>query len=435
KGKNCNTEPKYFIWRPSGSSLSNIEIECPNCHAKITMKDAYSYFKNIKCTGRNPENESVGDGPNRKSNCKKNMGIMQRQSSSLHMPYTYTLVYIPDYYGAVPSILQKGYIYTTLNALDGVSTDFGLIKEKLKRANATENDIKVLEEYVSKNGLESLFKLIEKIGNDKRSFIDFVYEEFDSLLGGQREEHDANFSMGPPKKLCLKDSEINFNVFPIYSIGTVTSQIGYYRLPYSIGESKPRPVYIGDKDENESVWYPSFQGIGEGIFLTFDGKVVPKDLRNRLNKYENEFIYNKAGQGPSDLWDEITQKALFFWFHTISHSIIRELSLFAGYSLPSMRERIYLDRFGNNGGILIYSSVLGGDGSMGGLVKMVDQFDTILNGAIDKIRICSNDPLCSAVRKSKNKDNGSACYGCLMISETSCEHKNRYLDRHLVLGD
>ena len=32
-----------------------------------------------------------------------------------------------------------------------------------------------------------------------------------------------------------------------------------------------------------------------------------------------------------------------------------------------------------------------------------------------------------------NKVNGAACHNCLLISETSCEHRNTLLDRHLFI--
>ncbi len=72
---------------------------------------------------------------------------------------------------------------------------------------------------------------------------------------------------------------------------------------------------------------------------------------------------------------------------------------------------------------------------MGGLVGTVEYFQDIINTAINNLRICSNDPLCNDVNKSSESINGAACYSCLLISETSCEHKNLWLDRHLVIGE
>jgi len=133
--------------------------------------------------------------------------------------------------------------------------------------------------------------------------------------------------------------------------------------------------------------------------------------------------------------EKVVSEPLFVWLHTLSHAIIKALSAHAGYSAAALRERIYIDRKAENGGILIYTTSLGEDGGMGGLVETADKFETILRLATGSIRICSNDPLCSEVRRKPEMTNGAACYSCIFVSETSCEHRNMFLDRHLVAGD
>lgn len=119
--------------------------------------------------------------------------------------------------------------------------------------------------------------------------------------------------------------------------------------------------------------------------------------------------------------------------HTLSHALIRSISEFTGYSVASIRERVYYDKKMNEGGILIYNTTPGDDGGMGGLTDIVDSFQKIMKRAEELIMICSNDPLCHDVKREGKMVNGSACYGCLLISETSCEHGNKWLDRHMFL--
>ena len=46
-----------------------------------------------------------------------------------------------------------------------------------------------------------------------------------------------------------------------------------------------------------------------------------------------------------------------------------------------------------------------------------------------------NDPVCiESDRQGSSNLNLSACHGCALVSETSCETANRLLDRQLVLG-
>jgi len=50
--------------------------------------------------------------------------------------------------------------------------------------------------------------------------------------------------------------------------------------------------------------------------------------------------------------------------------------------------------------------------------------------------LCSNDPVCAFHAPSQHDQQpllGSACHGCLLISETSCEQRNDFLDRSLVV--
>jgi hypothetical protein len=51
--------------------------------------------------------------------------------------------------------------------------------------------------------------------------------------------------------------------------------------------------------------------------------------------------------------------------------------------------------------------------------------------------VCSNDPICADHEPSSTADDravyGAACHGCLLIAETSCEARNLFLDRSLLV--
>jgi hypothetical protein len=61
----------------------------------------------------------------------------------------------------------------------------------------------------------------------------------------------------------------------------------------------------------------------------------------------------------------------------------------------------------------------------------------ILRGALDRVAICSNDPVCADHvpdnRSGDRATHGAACHGCLLIAETSCEMRNLFLDRSLLV--
>ena len=125
---------------------------------------------------------------------------------------------------------------------------------------------------------------------------------------------------------------------------------------------------------------------------------------------------------------------VFVWWHTLSHLLIRRISIESGYSIASIRERVYFWQDGSRakGGILLYATQPGSEGTLGGLVALVPFLQETLASCFQMATSCSADPLCHDTRFLLGKYNGAACYACLLISETSCEHRNMWLDRHVV---
>ena len=212
--------------------------------------------------------------------------------------------------------------------------------------------------------------------------------------------------------------------------------MGYQRKPYlkkdkgtgNIIESET--VSIGATRPDGTYWYPVYEGIGEGIFITSDEN--PIEYLN-LNHNSDEWIEKMPVY--KDRWREDEVKnPVFVWWHSLSHALIMALSFFSGYSSASIRERVYLDPNGN-GGVFLYTTSAGEDCGMGGLVESSEKFELIMDEALKLVSLCSHDPLCSKIRISSNRVNGSACIYCLLVPETSCEHGNMWLDRHMLNGD
>jgi hypothetical protein len=97
---------------------------------------------------------------------------------------------------------------------------------------------------------------------------------------------------------------------------------------------------------------------------------------------------------------------------------------------------VYLETGGDRvrGSILLYATQPGSEGTLGGLIALVPFLGSILKRCFQMLRSCSGDPLCDDNKFANGSYNGAACYACLLISETSCEHRNMWLDRH-VLGE
>ena len=94
-------------------------------------------------------------------------------------------------------------------------------------------------------------------------------------------------------------------------------------------------------------------------------------------------------------------------------------------------------------GLLFYTTS-SGEGSLGGLVRQAEgtKLLNILKKGFEKAKTCSRDPICilddpKSMKEKKLplqlRQNGSACYACMMIPETSCENFNKMLDRRVLV--
>jgi hypothetical protein len=116
-----------------------------------------------------------------------------------------------------------------------------------------------------------------------------------------------------------------------------------------------------------------------------------------------------------------------------------ELALECGYPISSLKERIYASGAGQTDrfAIMIYTSTAGGQGTLGGLSSMADRIGETLASAIERLSLCSNDPVCAEHAPNSDYDDrplhGAACHACLLLPETSCEARNTRLDRSLLV--
>jgi hypothetical protein len=87
-------------------------------------------------------------------------------------------------------------------------------------------------------------------------------------------------------------------------------------------------------------------------------------------------------------------------------------------------------------GILLHTATPDSDGSLGGLADQgqTERFERLLRLSLQRASYCSSDPLCGHSAPGEiGHTNGAACHACLLVSETSCERSNQFLDRaHVV---
>ena len=420
-----------------------VVIKCENCKARATMwgafdKDAFEKLGSAyKCTGRHPwKNHSV--------DCSCYPRAMQRGVSSVYFPKVVSSLVTPPYSEKlnkdietsvefakcltkleddseaerVERITRQIDTWATAIAVE-ISADTTAAKNILLRKWLNQGDIKYSTDSVSFR-FEEYQALTGQIPKRSLAKDDFIIEE---ML-------PADYSIKGIKKITL-----------VHKVREVRALTGFIRInPPGLSElGEDTPGFVSIKEEKTN-WYPAYEVRGEGIFLEFDKNL----LSNWVTQYPEvvgraETIlanYRKSYYGG------IVNRSItpqFILLHTLAHLLIRELSFESGYAAASLSERIYccLEKETPMAGILIYTAGGDSEGTLGGLVHQgySDCLPRIFEKATKSAKICSNDPMCvSSSGQGRDSLNLGACHSCTLLSETSCEEYNVFLDRGIVVG-
>jgi hypothetical protein len=86
---------------------------------------------------------------------------------------------------------------------------------------------------------------------------------------------------------------------------------------------------------------------------------------------------------------------------------------------------------------MIYTAE-GAEGSMGGLIAQTrsSNLNTLIKSALIRSTVCPSDPLCwESDGQGLFQLNMAACFACSLVSETSCEQRNLFLDRRVIVDE
>jgi hypothetical protein len=276
------------------------------------------------------------------------------------------------------------------------------------------------------------------------------------LLASGREEIGQNHPTAKLYAQTLKREVWNANTADI-DVSSVKSLVAVHRLRevsclYGFTRFEAAPTSSDGDIEDVSLavdgapisrdadWLPAIEQFGEGLFVHIDEGAIHAWLaRIAVNERDSKLIagfhhwsHRFGGKGPK------YPGLPYVLLHSLSHALMSEIALDCGYPASALKERVYAlpEIDGGRFGILIYTATAGAQGTLGGLVATAPRFASILKGALDRIAICSNDPVCSDhepdTQSGDRATHGAACHSCLLIAETSCESRNLYLDRALL---
>lgn len=434
----CN--PTYLEWHGGGGALRYINIECPQCGEDVNL--GYAYSREWPCSGRFPELGISRPG------CDQESKIIQRGASNLHISELQTALTIPPRSSRLHRLLEMSIIRSVLvttsvrhkkDLIDGLTqlVDNGLLLQSIV------NEIQGCgEEEILSAVQDVLANTVPATSQSLR------LQEFEALRNAASfgaPAHPSPTPGAPPLfevfqqavRILNRPSGIRLRITPVNRLRVVMVQTGYHRLD-PINQVVDR-MY----DDGQRLWYPGVELFGEGIFVDLAPQSSPESSPSMPLTGRAASTWFDGWISPASFNQNIHPERrfelhpVFVWWHTLAHRLIYGLSVDSGYSSASVRERVYVDINEDTGdamgGVLLYTAQPGGDGTLGGLIALVPEFERVMESALRTLDTCSNDPLCCEEAFGPGKYNGAACYSCCLISETSCEYRNMRLDRNLLL--
>ena len=283
--------------------------------------------------------------------------------------------------------------------------------------------------------------------------VDLLVPEWNYLQqepSGERHEDPASGLVVSPRKRGALPGGID-RVLAVDRLRKVNAILGFTRIDDfdRIDDTGARLVHL--VRGSRPTWVPATEDRGEGIFLQFNEKAVSdweaQVLASPLWKAHRKAHRRNVERRFSETAKQINPDERFvpprYWLiHTLAHALIREMAMSSGYGAASISERIYAwpateQRRTAAAGMLLTTTASDSDGTLGGLVALSepDRLAQVVDAALTGMMRCSSDPVCARRVPQDPEDflHGAACHCCTMVSETSCERANRFLDRRFVV--
>ena len=418
--------------------LESIIVTCTACGKSRSMAGSMGRdsLKGYRCVGKRPWVGMKKDY-NNPVPCTAPLRGLQRGASNIYFAQTASALTIPPWsnklnqaielkWDGLNSVLDASPTEETLKAVVQ-----GMFFELLQQGTYTVDDI-----------IHEIRK--RRQGNDDEAYTrQNLYEDEYQVfcLGNYEQPDDFQFRI---ESVDVPDTLSHYieNVIMAKRLREVLALKGFRRISPEKPENGDDRFqgYNLDGDcvplsETPLNWYPGIEMLGEGIFIKLN--------EDTLSSWEtqNEKYYEpmkKRLEASNVECDNFSPR--YVLLHTLSHLLIRQLSVECGYSGAAIKERIYStypESAHKMAGILLYTSSSDSDGSLGGLVRnaLPDTFEKIFQNLLQEASWCSSDPICIE-SKAQGYDslNYAACHACTLLPETSCEMRNCLLDRGAITG-
>ncbi len=416
--------------RGTGGDLGDLVVRC-ECGRSRGLHEATQIEMNPlgTCQGSRP-----WLGRNTEEDCKLPSRLLIRTASNAYFPQVVSVLSLPDRGSEVETAVRK--LWEDLQIVDDA---FGLAFLKKKP--------KILEELDSFTDDEVL-GAIREVKGGKSDEKDIKQVELEALLAapegfGDDVPVDPNFHarrLPDQSWRRSKRSDAIEAVVQVHRLREVLALVGFTRF------EAVTPDINGEFETDveraqiaiDPTWFPAVENRGERLFVQlranqvadWHARLAVKQRLDALAKGHEQWSKERKHQRPFP-------GGPYVLLHTLSHLLLQSLAMRCGYPASSIRERVYADTKARRFGILLYTGSPDAEGTLGGLVQQARHIEDHLVQALRTSALCSNDPICAhhvpGGSMESRRLHGAACHGCALVAETSCEMRNDYLDRALVV--
>lgn len=430
------TDCRRPIWieeRGTSGDLAEVWVRCECGRGERSMAQAAESPQTLgRCDGKRP-----WLGPYSAEKCGEPNRLLIRTASNAYFPQLMSVISLPDrnetlreavetvwdFIGEVEDVellkyeRRKSKVHAVL---DGFRDEEVFAEIKVRRGQSAES-----QKSIKQAEMETLIASRDELGDDKPDGTFFARNL-------PRAAWDRPWMSGVER------------IVLVHRLREVMAQVGFTRFE-AVSPDIDGELEIGVRRASlarEITWLPAIENRGEGVFIQFrkesvDEWVTRKDVIDRgMRLLAGYDAWKEEHSGSKKKFVEAGGLLPYVLFHSFSHLLLTSVSLECGYPASSIRERIYsIPDVGY--GVLLYTGTSDAEGTLGGLIQVGRQIHNHIRNALEMGELCSNDPVCAQHEPANQHErrflHGAACHGCLLISETSCEQHNEFLDRALVV--
>ena len=422
----CNGPLRMYEFGPSGE-MADVSIVCDKCEKRRRLAEVVGPIgsKNMpQCNARRPH---LRDHDPNGCDCDSVRPIALG-ASNLWFPVVISALSVPQAADELGRLIEENWAVLEKAATIEVLKAFRDIGQ-----------LKDLSKYTD----DQIWQKLE----EKKAGTASEDEDPDDLKSPEWKvfTNPANAKESRTFKLRIVDPPADFTsyfdkIVLVEKLREVRALVGFTRIMSPRDFDNPADLPENRRAEisrKKPTWLPASETRGEGIFFHFSEKKIQQWVKKN-HAFEREFerahIAWKASKNIPN--PELGNPGIrFVLLHSFAHALIRQLAIECGYTSASISERIY-SRNPENGdpmaGVLIYTSAPDSEGTLGGLCALgePDKLGRHIKRALEKVSLCSSDPLCSEHEVGGGDTlHGASCHACSFLPETSCERGNKYLDR------